>query len=211
MAYLKKLIVYVHGALSTRRSFSHIVRQGTLTESFIEGEVAERFFSYDVRKEPANATIERLAEQVKKTGVHDVTFIGHSFGGVVSVGAARLLSDDFKPKVISLATPYGGSSVASLLKVFRPASQFFDNVGRYGSFMRDFNSKALPCRVRGIVTTAGGAEWIAGENDGVVSVSSQLHYEKDLNWSGVKLDANHFEVLLVPKTIELIKKELMRA
>lgn len=210
MAHLK-LIVYIHGALSTRRSFSYIVKQGAIPVELDDGTIAERYFSYDVRSEPGQSIIGRLAEQVKRTGIHDVTFIGHSFGGIIAVGAARELPEPYKPKVISLATPYGGSSAASFLKILKPSSQFFDNVGKYGSFMRDFNSKPLPCRVRGIVTTAGGAEWVAAENDGVVSVASQLHYEKDAHWAGVKVEANHFEVLLIPKTVELIKKELARS
>lgn len=202
-----KLIVYIHGALSTRRSFSYIVRSDPKPEG---AEYAEKYFSYDVRTASGVEIIDRLVEQLKKAQIHDVTLIGHSFGGIVAVGAARLLPEPFKPKVITLATPFGGSSAASFLKILKPSSQFFDNVGRYGTFMRDFGSKPLPCRVRGIVTTAGGAEWVASENDGVVSVASQLHYEHDPLWAGIRVEANHFEVLLLPKTVELIRKELAR-
>lgn len=202
-------IVYVHGALSTKRSFEYIAERlprATLHSSPI---VEQAFFSYDIKAEPANDSAARLAKLIKSVKSNDeVTLIAHSYGGVLSVEAARLLATVRPLKVISMSTPYGGSSIASFLKVLKPASTMFDNIGRYNSFMREFSAKSLPCRVRGLVTVAGSAEWIAEDNDGVVSVASQRHFAADPNWSGADVALNHFEVLLSPIVVGLIGKEL---
>lgn len=197
------MIIYVHGALSTRRSFSYI------TQSLQDIPIPHKFFGYDVRASRADDIVNSLTEFVRKADSQTpVMFISHSYGGVVSVAAARQLTQACT--VLSMATPYNGSAEASFLKFLRPSSKLLANIGSFNSFMRGFSAKPLPCRVRGLVTTAGGAEWMSDANDGVVTVESQLHYEHDPNWSGVKVDANHFEVLLMPKVVELIRKEISR-
>lgn len=205
-----KHAIFVHGALSTRRSFSFIKQ--ALGDELKEYKVHD--FSYDIRSEEGADIVDRLVEKVASLGqAEPITFIGHSFGGVISVEAVRQVSRPMlmqPTKVISMSTPYSGSAIASLFKLFKPTSTFFNNIGAYNGFMRAFSSKPLPCRVRGIITTAGGADWIPEENDGVVSVGSQLHYADDPLWSGIKLDSNHFEVLLHPKTADLIRKELSK-
>lgn len=197
------MIIYVHGALSTKHSFSYIA------QALSDIQRPQHYFSYDISKAYAAEIEDSLVAFVKKLDPQEpVTFVSHSYGGVMSVAAARALSQ--RCSVISMATPFGGSAEASFLKVLKPSSKLLSNIGSYHSYMRTFSSKPLPCRVKGVVTTGGGAEWTSDDNDGIVTVASQLHYEADPNWSSVKLDINHFEVLLMPKTIELIKKELSR-
>lgn len=198
------MIIYVHGALSTRRSFSYIA------QALDSVDLPQRFFSYDIRTTEAVEIVDSLTAFVRKADPQGpVIFVSHSYGGVVSVDAARALHPQ-RCSVISMATPFNGSTEASFLKLLKPSSRLLSNVGSYHSYMRSFASKPLPCRVLGLVTTAGGAEWTSDENDGIVTVASQLHFEDDPNWMGVKLDVNHFEVLLNPKTIELVRKELNR-
>lgn len=198
------MIIYVHGALSTKRSFSYI------SQSLGDVAMPQHYFNYDIRATYAPEIVDALTAFVRKLDPQSpLIFVSHSYGGVVSVDAARVLSPQ-QCSVISMATPYGGSAEASFLKLIKPSSKLLSNVGSYNSYMRSFGSKPLPCRVRGLVTTAGSAEWTSDPNDGVVTVASQLHYEADPNWSGIKLEANHFEVLLMPKAVELIKKELGR-
>lgn len=197
------MIIYVHGALSTRRSFSFI------SQALQDVPIPHKYFSYDVRTSHADDIVDSLVEFVQKADAQlPVLFISHSYGGVVSVAAARRLAQPCS--VLSMATPYNGSAEASFLKFLRPSSKLLSNIGSFNSFMRGFSAKPLPCRVRGLVTVAGGAEWMSDANDGVVTVESQLHYEHDPNWSGVQVEANHFEVLLMPKVVELIRKEISR-
>lgn len=199
------MIVYVHGALSTRYSFSYIA------QALEQIQTRQCYFSYDIRLESSNDIVDTLIGEVleKADSSEPITFIAHSFGGIVAVDAARVLAKNRRCNVISLATPFGGSAEASVLKLLRPSSKFLANIGSYHSYMRSFMAKPLPCRVRGLVTTAGSAVWMQGENDGVVTIKSQLHYESDINWSGILLNVNHFEVLLMPKAVEFIRKELV--
>ena len=215
------LIVFVHGALSSHLSFAYIdqnLRAINPVSSRTEDEFIKRPFSYNVREEEADAIVDRLVQSVTswrdKYKARKLSFIAHSYGGVLAVEAVRRLdltkALPMPVNIVSMASPYGGSSAASFLKFLKPSSKMFKNIGRYDAFMRSFSAKPLTCRVRGLVTTGGGAEWIAEENDGVVSVGSQLHFEKDPLWSGTKLDFNHFEVLLSDRTVRLIEKELLR-
>lgn len=198
------MIIYVHGALSTRRSFSYI------SQSLGDVALPQHYFGYDVRITHAPEIVDALVAFVRKLDPQGpLIFISHSYGGIMSVDAARALSPH-QSSVISMASPYGGSTEASFLKLLKPSSKLLSNIGSYHAYMRSFGSKPLPCRVMGLVTTAGGAEWTSDANDGVVTVASQLHFEADPNWSGVKLEANHFEVLLLPEAVGLIKKELDR-
>lgn len=197
------MIIYIHGALSTRRSFSYIV------QGLTDIKVPQRYFSYDIRTTTAHKIVTELIAYVESLNPKgNLTFVAHSYGGVIAVEAARSLQRPVN--VISMSTPYGGSAMASLLKMMKPSSKFFDNIGSYNSFMRAFSAKPLPCRVRGLVTTAGSAEWMSEANDGVVTIASQLHYAKDPLWSGFEVDLNHFEVLLSSKVAGLLKKEVGR-
>ena len=195
------MIVYVHGALSSRRSFNYISSElGRVS-------MPQHHFSYDIRKAYGPEIVQSLIEFTKQQAPQGpVIFIAHSYGGVMAVDAVRKL--DMQCKVISMATPYGGSVEASFLKLLKPSSKLLSNIGSYHGYMRTFFSKPLPCRVRGLVTASGTAEWTSANNDGVVTVASQLHYEADPNWSGITINVNHFEVLLLPQTVKLIRKEL---
>lgn len=196
------MIVYVHGALQSRRSFNYI------SCALKEESRSQHFFSYDIRKEHGAEIVQRLIGLMKSLAPQEpVTFISHSYGGVLAVDAVRGL-DSRQYNVISMATPYGGSVEASFLKLLKPSSILLSNVGKYHSYMRTFSSKPLPCRVRGLVTTGGTAEWTTESNDGIVTVASQRHYEADPNWSGAFLNVNHFEVLMLPQAVKLIKNEL---
>jgi pimeloyl-ACP methyl ester carboxylesterase len=222
-----KLIVFVHGALSTKRSFAFI-EQGLNKSMYramsqLEGapELHElnpwelRSFSYDIRKEPGKATVSRLVKQLngylKSFEVDRLVLICHSFGGVLGVDAVRHLhlSDASKASVISMSTPYGGATIASLIKLFKK-STFLDNIGSYEPFIREFLSKPLPCRVRKIITTEGSADFLPGINDGVVTVDSQLALADDPLSSHVKVKLNHFEVLLSQEVVDIIITELNR-
>lgn len=203
---MNRLVIYVHGALSTPRSFAFIKQSLPDTVCYD--------FEYDIRKEAASNIADRLAEFTTSCGKSaQLTYITHSYGGVLAVEAVRRLGTAALEQdvlVTSMSTPYAGSSIASLMKLLKPSSQFFANIGRYNAFMLKFSASPLPCPVKGIITTAGAADWITEPNDGVVSVGSQLHYEADPLWSGVKLDANHFEVLLHPRAYKIIEKVLTR-
>lgn len=222
------LIIFIHGALSTKRSFNYIadglhniyefkddlLKQNSAT--VVPNEPWEmRYFSYDITKEPGAHTVRRLVTQLdnytKTFPIERLVLIGHSFGGVLAVDAVRRMQRKELASVITMATPFGGSGPASLIKLIKLSkSQFLENVGSYEPFFREFVKKKFPCRVRKIVTVEGTADIMPGQNDGVVSLESQLAMADDPMSSIVKVKLNHFEVLLAPEVTTLIIKELNR-
>jgi hypothetical protein len=56
-----------------------------------------------------------------------------------------------------------------------------------------------------IVTTSGNSPWIIHDNDGVVTVKS-MKCRTDMNL--IEVDINHYEVVLSPITINIIKDKL---
>jgi pimeloyl-ACP methyl ester carboxylesterase len=209
------IALFIHGALSTRRSFSFIKQQ--LLQDEADNNYAFRDFSYDIRKEPGEETVARLVKQALgyiTSTMQNLSLICHSFGGVLGVAAARELIElhpALNIKIITLATPMGGSTAASMLRAMKPSSTFLKNVGAYDKFMKDFKSYDLPCRTRSIITTEGAMDLMPDANDGVVTVKSQLEYSEDANFHPVKVKLNHFEVLLSHEAVGYIKKELYRA
>jgi hypothetical protein len=54
-----------------------------------------------------------------------------------------------------------------------------------------------------IVTVKGQSPFIAEPNDGVVTISSQQHHE---DMELIKIDYNHYEVMLSDKVVKIIKE-----
>jgi len=203
------LIIYTHGALSTNNSWNYI--RGKLKEK--HGEVdppLDMFFKYSLNLETADDIITKMAEKikaaVKKHGVKKLVLAGHSFGGVLSVGAIRLLSEflaeqGVKAHAVTLSTPFAGSEMVAVLKLFKPKSTFFANIGSSDSFIRKFKALPLPCSTHSFITTEGGAEWMPQANDGVVTVESQTYYKDDPKATLQEVKANHFEILLADAVV----------
>jgi pimeloyl-ACP methyl ester carboxylesterase len=202
---MKPIILFVHGALSTPRSFSFIKRELCIDRSMAKD------FRYDIRKERGNDMVSRLSDQLTTYGDKPVTLICHSFGGILGISAASLALLN-KPQrhinIVTMGTPMGGSSAASWLRILKPGSTFFKNIGSYDHFMRDFMSYPLPCRVRALITTEGSADWINEPNDGVVPLSSQMRFAGDPNFHPLEIKLNHFEVLMSDQVVGHIRKEL---
>jgi pimeloyl-ACP methyl ester carboxylesterase len=200
---MKNLIVYVHGAFCSRKSWNylrHVIDSG-LSEKNLTDAYDVSMFEYDVTtdltEDIARNLVEALKSEAKK--YDKVWFIAHSYGGVVSVAAARellKLDSSLNLQVISMATPFGGSEAASLISFLKPGSIFIRNVGSVNRYMLNFKSENLPCKVHALVTYKEAANWGWIENDGVVSVESELHYEKDPNFSYEFSNMAHSEVLL---------------
>lgn len=216
----KTLIIYVHGALSTRNSWNYI--QQKLSEKFedangLNGEKpAEEFIKYNLNRELSADIVDKIVEKVvsliDKQGFSKLVMIGHSFGGVLSVAAVRemmafLETKKIKPKIITLSAPFGGSEIAAVLRLMKPGSLFFKNVGHHGEFVQEFKRRQLPCKTHAFITTEGGADWMPQANDGVVMVSSQLHFQGDPLLTAQEAKVNHFEILLSDLVVTQLYKE----
>jgi pimeloyl-ACP methyl ester carboxylesterase len=220
----KTLIVYVHGALSSKVSWNYI-RQN-LKEKLLS-QVApidvepnelpqEEFIQYDLNKETSSSIVESMKEQIQKWvvdgSIRKIVMIGHSFGGVLSVQTIRELEDFFKankvkPRLVTLSSPFAGSEIAAVLRMFKPNSLFFKNIGDHTDFIKNFKKHPLPCHAHIFVTTSGGADWMPQANDGVVTIESQSFFNDDSHASVHEVKSNHFEILLTDAVVNQLYKE----
>jgi len=197
---MKTLIVFVHGAFCSNKSWNYlrqIIELGLPPSS--DHEIA--MFEYDVVEDLAEDIVGDLVSALKSNAhkYDKIWMVGHSFGGVVCVSAARDLkkfSGELDIEIITMATPFGGSEAASLMSIFKPHSRFIRNVGSYNRYMTEFKAQKLPCKVHAIVTFTESLNWGWVENDGVVSVESEMHFKKDPNFFPEYRNMAHSEVLL---------------
>jgi thioesterase domain-containing protein len=206
----KPLVIFIHGALSSSSCWNYIkysVRRELKS-------INSHSFDYEVSSKPAVEIVQDLYDQILPLALVDpeieIIFVGHSYGGVLSVEIARKLEhDSSKITVLTLASPLGGSGAASVMKLFRPHSHLFRNVGSHDKFMLDFKSKDLPCKTYSIITSSEESSQnflLPGRNDSVVTVESQEAFLEDAQHFHRHLDCNHFEVLLSPAVGEIIRK-----
>lgn len=214
----KTLIVYVHGALSTRNSWNYIRQK--LSDKIQEAgsePPTEEFIKYNLNRELSpditDKIVEKVTSLIDKQGFDKLVMIGHSFGGVLSVAAVRemmsfLEAKKIKPKVITLSAPFGGSEIAAVLRIMKPGSLFFKNVGHHGDFVQAFRKQRLPCKTHAFITTEGGADWMPQANDGVVTIDSQTYFERDPLITMQEAKVNHFEILLSDLVVTQLFKEV---
>ena len=100
------------------------------------------------------------------------------------------------PKIVTLASPLGGSTIANFIPVSRMLYDVASTRPIYKEISRHSFDKTTLC----VVATNDG-----GYSDGVVTVQSQLSAR------GAKIknvDINHFEVLLDPYVKQLVQEHL---
>ena len=208
------LIVYTHGALSSKRSWNYIQKQ--VNRGRAKSKTAELYFEYDLQEEDAFLILSDFVNEIKKEilkrSPKKVIMVGHSFGGVLSVAAARELVQDLpnlEYAVITMAAPFAGARIAPLFTLFSPCSKFFTNIRHNSGFMWSFQNRPLACLTYSFITTSGGVRWIPGDNDGVVTRESQNHFCGDPMMVTTLIDMNHFEVLMSDNVAARITSEII--
>ncbi len=186
-----KNIVYIHGANSSPRSFKYI--QLCLPEHNILN------ISYSVdtpllknANKIKNAIFEEFPEE-------DVSIISHSLGGLI---ALKLHQYQRIEKIVTMASPFGGSRFIEYLRWICPGYQMFSDVKISSPIITDIKNTSYTKPILSIVTTSGGNPLMGEANDGTVTVKSQLAATGPIY---EKYNLNHFEVLLSDTIIERIK------
>lgn len=181
-----KTIWYIHGAASTPLTFNWLKLQ--LNPHIIVD------IEYE-NETPLEETINRLRIKASK---HDnpPVIIGHSLGGIIAASIAQSVPVE---KVISLASPFGGSFAASLMRWFTP-SQLFRDISQQSIVLSRLRHKKIPVPMLSFVTDSNLT--IMGEKtDGVVTVSSQKALDGP---TYITVPYNHFEVLMAPDVAKRI-------
>lgn len=180
---------YIHGAHATSRSFAWIKREFPVHESI----------NIDYSTElPMSLVLDEVAERMSTDP--EIVIVGHSLGGVLAVALSQRCPN--VQKVVTLAAPFGGSNIASVMRWLAPNS-IMNDVYPQSRLITGIRTKELTVPIFSIVTTGGRSPLIPEPNDGVVSVVSQKslygpHY--------VERAVNHFECLLDGETAQIISE-----
>ena len=184
--------VYIHGASATGESFNYIRSQMPGDDIVLE---------YNSR----NGFDNNLNEMIDALeSVDDMFFVCHSLGGIYALHIADYYRDRVHGAV-TLSTPYGGAEVADYAKYFYFFSQLLKDIGPRSGPMKKADKIDITWPWTNVVTTKGSAPWIIEPNDGVVTLNSQrAHKDMEL----IDVDYNHYEVVLSPQIIEIIKERI---
>jgi pimeloyl-ACP methyl ester carboxylesterase len=186
-------IVYIHGASATEESFNYI-------REHID--VPSVSFNYESSNGFKN-NLEIFKEKLKT--LKDVFFIAHSLGGIYALH----LANHFPKNVIgavTISTPYGGSQEADYAKYFLPFSRLMRDIGPHSDPMKLAAKIKVQHPWANIVTLRGNSPFILEPNDGVVTIKSMKHHGQDMEL--IEVNYNHYEVVMSPTVVEIIKSKL---
>ena len=183
-------LVYIHGASATSESFNYI-------RSKLGGE--DMTVNYDSRNGFEN-NLAAIKEQIGNT--KDVFFVAHSLGGIYSLHLANAIPKQVLGAV-TLSTPYGGAEVAEFAKFFLPFSRLMRDIGPSSWAMRQADRIKIQHPWTNVVTVRGQSPFMAGANDGVVTINSMKHLT---DMELVEVDYNHYEVVLSDQIVNIIQE-----
>ena len=187
-------IVYIHGATATATSFNYIREH--ISKSGMP-------LNYSSSNGFANNLTEMAAAIQRLRG--PVFFVAHSLGGVYALHLAQQISNQVAGAV-TLSTPYGGSREADMVRMFLPNSQLMRDISPGSDPMLAMANMTVPTNWTNVVTTQGSNPFIAAANDGVVTVDSMKALGNRMRL--VELDLNHYEVVLSPRVIKVIRDRI---
>jgi len=187
-------IVLIHGANQTRLSFEYI-RHALPCFQYINIEWNAFGNFYENTEEMINVL----------DGSGPVYIVGHSMGGIYAAHIAASV-DCIGGSTIS--TPWGGSRAADWIKYLTPSYKLYYDVGTKGAPVLEAQAAALPGRWTNYISTAGNVPGMGDSNDCVLTISSMTKREDIYN---VYIDATHYEILMSPKMIHSIGKNILRA
>jgi pimeloyl-ACP methyl ester carboxylesterase len=186
-------IVYIHGNRQTADTFNYIRTQLTSYQEVV--------LSYD----SANGFYNNHRAMLKELeGVDDIFFIAHSLGGIHAVHLAKELSDRVLGGV-TLSTPYGGSEAAQLIKYLMPFNRVLQDIHPRSAPIMEASRFELQRPWTNLVSTAGNSGLMLSANDGVVTHNS-MRSRDDIKL--IDVDSNHFEIVLNPASVHIIKKAI---
>lgn len=188
----KPTLVYIHGATATSLSFSYIKQQFNYDEVLIDYDCTNGFYR----------NLDEMSEQLSEKS--SLFFVGHSLGGIYALH----LANKFPEKTlggVTLSTPYGGSKEAAYLKLLFPFSRLLREVSPCGKPIADLNKMEVPKLWANVVTKKDNGLWRTEPNDGIVTQASMRH-RSDMEL--IDLDVNHYEVVLSPKSVDIISQRI---
>jgi pimeloyl-ACP methyl ester carboxylesterase len=167
----------------------------------------------------ANALANSLILLKQRYGFERMDVVAHSMGGLVSRGAIQRAADlaktNFVTHFISISTPWGGHELAQRgVKYMNYPVPSWQDMVPGSPYQKEILSKPLPTGTQyhlifSFKSSSGFG--LPDENDGVVSVQSQLLPQVQQEAASVfGLREDHKEILNSPITLQHIEKILSR-
>jgi pimeloyl-ACP methyl ester carboxylesterase len=167
----------------------------------------------------ANALANSLILLKQRYGFEQMDVVSHSMGGLVSRGAiqraANLAKTNFVAHFISISTPWGGHEAAGRgVKYMNYPVPSWQDMVPGSPYQKEILSKPLPAGTRYDLIfsyKSSSGFGLPNENDGVVSLQSQLVPQVELEAASVfGLHEDHKEILNSPVTLRHVEKLLSR-
>lgn len=172
-------VVWIHGANQSSQCWSYLREKISAgNEILINYSSMNRFHD----------NLEHIKDQIGKKRVF---VVGHSLGGLY---ALHLVKSCNVAGVVSISTPYRGSSAADWAKYIVPNYALFKDIGRKSRPVLEGDRINISIPYTQIVSTHGSVPYLNGENDGVVTVASMTHRSGDMET--VRVAATHYEVMV---------------
>ena len=170
-------IVYIHGATASERSFAFIQKSLRAKDPI--------FLNYE-KESTAKDNLSIMQIELLKHTNEPISIIAHSMGGLY----ATYIQEEFAnvENVVSLATPFNGSEIATWGAMLNPRYQLFKDISTQSSFIRGSRNIEITVPWLQIVSTVGDVPWITGTNDGIVTRASMMCRD-DVEYT--ELDRNH--------------------
>ena len=188
-------IVYIHGATASERSFAFIQKSLRAKDPI--------FLNYE-KESTAKDNLSIMQIELLKHANEPISIIAHSMGGLY----ATYIQEEFAniKNVVSLATPFNGSEIATWGAMLNPRYQLFQDITPHSTFVRNSRKIDITVPWLQIVSTVGDVPWITGTNDGIVTRASMMCRD-DVEYT--ELDRNHYEVVLSKRVVDIIKKKMI--
>lgn len=183
-------IVTIHGAFSSKNAFNYIM---------------SKFPEYDWHETDYSGKISGIHDVIKSVEdqiVKPSLLIGHSMGGII---ASNLLTNENVTGIITIATPLNGLNYPYVLPWLYTKKSFINEIGPSSPTIintkKNIESTTKP--VYNIITGRGFNPFITEDNDGVITVNSQI--TKAFTYK-LASPATHTEVLLHEDTVTTLKR-----
>lgn len=186
-----KTVAYIHGLNQTSRCFGYVLQNLPEHDSIQ--------INYDSHQ-PLSESIRHVISQLPLNV--ELSLVGHSLGGLIST----LIAHDLKlSELVIISAPIGGSKAAKMARWFPGAPSIIRDITPTSPGIVKASTVRIGTPTLSICSTSGDLPGHREPNDGIVAIESQkaLPFGKK-----AEVQANHFEVLMHDRTVELIRKHL---
>jgi pimeloyl-ACP methyl ester carboxylesterase len=186
-----KTVAYIHGLNQTSRCFGYIMQNLPDQKRIV--------IDYDSHQ-PLELSLQQVLRQLPKAG--ELSLVGHSLGGLI---ATLIAHERELQELILISAPIAGSRAARIAKWIPGSPAIMRDITPTSSRIVQACTTKISVPTLSICSVTGHLAAEKEPNDGIVTIASQ----KALPFGRkAEVKANHFEILMHDRTVDLIRKHL---